>query len=311
MQSQILGHSRRDNMGPSHSMDINSNQILINYSYTFCTTIVQAYLADQTPLQIKGFVTDLLFTFLLQQHSDIFLYQRHQSIGVKALCRHQLDFVLDELYVCCFQQWGPVVSCGVQTTILVTTCIVWGGYPGTLWPISHLDVAQQWSLQVNLVTRDVQLGSCLPWYLKFLFRSSSHIWNLLLYQVFVLLLKWTLILAVSLPIPSLVPPSPLFHLILQGSSTPIHSYLFILFSFPGERYLSIQSFTLYLTSVVLWNSAWLSQTSHLISIHKLIVSYLYFCVWIASFRMLYSSVTCCPVSFIISLCLTAEQCSIM
>lgn len=62
----------------------------------------------QDRLQVKVFATGMVFTFLFWQLAEYLLYQRHQNIGVLASERYQL--MSNELYVCCPQQWGPVVS---------------------------------------------------------------------------------------------------------------------------------------------------------------------------------------------------------
>ena len=50
---------------PSHGMHLKSNQILVGYSHSLCTSIVIAYPAGRTSLWINRFVAGLVFTFLL------------------------------------------------------------------------------------------------------------------------------------------------------------------------------------------------------------------------------------------------------
>lgn len=47
---------------PYHGVGLNSNQIVVCYSYTFCTTIVPVYTAWVSPLYIQRFEAGLMFT---------------------------------------------------------------------------------------------------------------------------------------------------------------------------------------------------------------------------------------------------------
>lgn len=47
-------------------MGLESNQIVLGYSYNLWATIILAYLASRMSLQIEGFVARLVFTFLWQ-----------------------------------------------------------------------------------------------------------------------------------------------------------------------------------------------------------------------------------------------------
>ena len=54
----------------SHGVALMSNQTLVVYPYKLYATIVLAYLAGRTLLQIKGSVAGLVFTFLLWCHGE-------------------------------------------------------------------------------------------------------------------------------------------------------------------------------------------------------------------------------------------------
>lgn len=45
---------------------------------------------------------------------------------------------------------------------------------GILWLTAHLDMTQSWYQKLRLVTKDIQLGLCLPNYLMISFRVSSY-----------------------------------------------------------------------------------------------------------------------------------------
>jgi hypothetical protein len=68
------------------------------------------------------------------------------------------------------------------------------------WPTIQLDGTQYQYWKIHLVTRDAQLDLFLPSYLLITFRLSSYMYifrELLWYQVYMLPLKWPLILAGS------------------------------------------------------------------------------------------------------------------
>lgn len=54
-----------------------------------CTSLF----TDRSPLQIERFVSGLLFTFLLRGLQNALQYHKHQSVWMKALHRHSLDFL--------------------------------------------------------------------------------------------------------------------------------------------------------------------------------------------------------------------------
>lgn len=71
---QILGHLSR-----IQEVGLNSDQISIGYSPMLCTTIIPTYLAERSPIQMKGFVAGLVFTFGSMQST--FQNHEHSYIG--------------------------------------------------------------------------------------------------------------------------------------------------------------------------------------------------------------------------------------
>lgn len=62
-------------------------------------------------LQMKDFVAGLVFLFHFGNMQSTFLYPKGYEVGVKALCRQQLNlYIFSELSVFCLQQWGLAVS---------------------------------------------------------------------------------------------------------------------------------------------------------------------------------------------------------
>ena len=96
---------------PSHEMGIKSNQTVAYYFLNFCATIVPVYHEDRTLLQIKGFVTRLGLTFSSGSMQSTIYYHKHQSIHVKAIGSHQIDFFMFNM-ICrqCLQQQGFTIS---------------------------------------------------------------------------------------------------------------------------------------------------------------------------------------------------------
>lgn len=83
----------------------NANQILVGYSLKLCVTIALVYLADMTPLLIKGFcgrdsayISPWLMCIVPSST------KRHWHVRVKATCTHQLNFsILKEPCRCYLQ----------------------------------------------------------------------------------------------------------------------------------------------------------------------------------------------------------------
>lgn len=144
---------------------------------------------------------------------------------------------------------------------------------GLLWPTIQSEVTQS-LLEALLVTRDGQVGLCLPCYLVISFRAPFHIClyfiKLLLYSVFILPLKQPLILSVSphiLPPPCLF-PSPL-DLPIQVSSLSINNSSIFL-SQKGVSPSPSKPLTLYIPNLCSSMGYSLVISTQLISTHKLI-----------------------------------------
>ena len=134
-----------------------------------------------------------------------FLYQRCYHVRVKGLCRLQLGFsMLSELSGCCLQQWSLAVSLWRATYRLGNSLGCLRIPMGHFWPRAWVDVTQSqyWKLHLVIVGT---LSPSVKW--RQFHSNQLHVcmyFRKLLYSVFILPLKWSLILAVSSCIPSLV-----------------------------------------------------------------------------------------------------------
>lgn len=123
---------------PSCGMDLRSNQKLIVYFHKFYTTVAHVYLADKIPLQIKGYVAVLVFTFLLQQWAKYFLVPKtseHRGEGstwdqlnssmFSELCRCEVlacQYEESNLYIVLPTEWLFEDSHGIPVTNNSITC---------------------------------------------------------------------------------------------------------------------------------------------------------------------------------------------
>ena len=89
---------------PHHGVCPKQNQILAGNSHKFCATIVLAYLAGRTPLQIKRFLLGWCLCFTSGSTHNNFL---NQKVAVKALYWRQFDVTIStvlssEIRICQF-----------------------------------------------------------------------------------------------------------------------------------------------------------------------------------------------------------------
>jgi len=121
-----------------------------------------------------------------------FLYQRYWNVGVKTLCRHQLDlYIFHELCRCCLQRRSLTLSLWIAPHNFGNSLGCFGLILGTLWPTTQLNVAQScyWKLYLVKVTSSCDCLSC---YLEFYldcFHIHIYFRKVLLYQVSIILIK--------------------------------------------------------------------------------------------------------------------------
>ena len=97
-------------------MGLKSNQTLVGYSNNFYTFIALAYVSGRIDCRSKFLWLGRSLHFSFGNLQSAFLYQGHWNIGVRALCRHQLNTsIFNELCSCCLQQWDLDV-CLCKTT---------------------------------------------------------------------------------------------------------------------------------------------------------------------------------------------------
>ena len=108
--------------------------MLVGYAHKLCANIALAYLVGRTSLQ-GLWVACLCFSFGIEKSA--FLYQRHQHVVVKALCRHQLNFSMFMSWIGAFINGDLQLVCREQPNVLVTAWVLQRISIGPLWPTTQ------------------------------------------------------------------------------------------------------------------------------------------------------------------------------
>lgn len=151
----------------------------------------------------------LLYQRVLQAGvQSAFQYHECQSVGVKALGGHQLDFSMcSELCRCCLQQWGLTISLWEATNSLGDSLGFLEDFKEPLWPTTWLIVAcsQPW----RLLEKNVQLELFLSHYLLIPFWFLS-------YDFYGMRFPYTFSWSLVLGVPPVLPIFLLFLRCFQG-----------------------------------------------------------------------------------------------
>lgn len=172
IQFQVIGHPSSAGYG-LHLVEWALSQIrqwlVIPTSFG---PLLHQHLTGRTLLQIKGFVAELGFIFLLWQHTETCTkdtgtwVKDHAGTSCVSLCSVS-HLVLSSATGLAISLWRAAYSLGNSLGCLEVSM-------GPLWHTTQLEVTHSWYSELHLVTREVQLGRCLPHYFEILFRSISY-----------------------------------------------------------------------------------------------------------------------------------------
>lgn len=173
IQSQVFGHPCNGRY-VFHLM----KWVLSQIRYWWVTP-TKAYLASRRILYIKGFIMNWFGVYIsLWQHTEYLPVPKSLAVGGPAQFHR-----FSELYRFCLQQQGLAVSLWRADQTLDNSLGCLQVHVEHLYPRTHLYINYNWYQKLHLVTRDVQLKLCLPYYQEILFGLPSYIF-LNIYQEF-------------------------------------------------------------------------------------------------------------------------------